>query len=118
MRLIRRISGFLWLTGALILTHLIARSIFPENNVAVDLLLFNSIGVMASVIAFNAPLHTDRISANSFGAAALVWSMGSFFSTWNSFFELQIPAAIFIHWYLSQLQEVLPKRYLCLPLKF
>ena len=94
MRLIRRISGFLWLTGALILTHLIARSIFPENNVAVDLLLFNSIGVMASVIAFNAPLHTDRISANSFGAAALVWSMGSFFSTWNSFFELQIPAAI------------------------
>ncbi|MGI9171356.1 MAG: diguanylate cyclase domain-containing protein [Candidatus Nanopelagicus sp.] len=49
---------------------------------------------MASVIAFNAPLHADRISANSFGAAALVWSMGSFLSTWNSFFELQIPSAI------------------------
>ena len=68
--------------------------VLPENNLLVDLLLFNTVGLFAAAIAFNAPLLTDRITANSFGLAALGWSMGSFFSTWNSFFDLQIPEGI------------------------
>jgi diguanylate cyclase len=68
--------------------------VLPENNLLVDLMLFNIVGLFAAAIAFNAPLLTDRITANSFGLAALGWSMGSFFSTWNSFFDLQIPEGI------------------------
>jgi hypothetical protein len=70
----------------------------------VDLILFNLIGLFAAIIALSAPSHTDRVSAISFGFAAFIWSIGSFFSTWNSFFDLQIPGgfsdfcyAILIH---------------------
>ena len=60
----------------------------------VDLLLFNLVGILAAGVALNAPLLTDRISAVSLGLAALIWSLGSFFSTWNSFFQAQVPDGI------------------------
>jgi diguanylate cyclase (GGDEF)-like protein len=62
--------------------------------VVVDLLLFNLVGILAAGVALNAPLLTDRISAVSLGLAALIWSLGSFFSTWNSFFQAQVPDGI------------------------
>jgi hypothetical protein len=71
--------GLKWLTGSVFTAHLILGWVLPENNVVVDLILFNLIGIAAAAIAFNAPLITDRISANSFGLAALSWSFGSFF---------------------------------------
>lgn len=83
-----------WLTGSVLGIHLILGWALPENYVLVDLILFNLVGLFAAAIAFNAPILTDRISANTFGLAALAWSMGSFFSTWNSFFDLQIPESI------------------------
>ena len=60
----------------------------------VDLLLFNLVGILAAGVALNAPLLTDRISAVSLGLAALIWSLGSFISTWNSFFQAQVPDGI------------------------
>jgi diguanylate cyclase (GGDEF)-like protein len=52
------------------------------------------VGILAAGVALNAPLLTDRISAVSLGLAALIWSLGSFFSTWNSFFQAQVPDGI------------------------
>ena len=94
MNLNRPYLGLKWLTGSVFTAHLILGWVLPENNVVVDLILFNLIGIAAAAIAFNAPLITDRISANSFGLAALSWSFGSFFSTWNSFFDLQISEGV------------------------
>jgi diguanylate cyclase (GGDEF)-like protein len=91
VKLFRPQLGLKWLTGSILASHLVLSWVLPENNVLVDLILFNLVGLMAAAIAFNAPLLTDRITSNSFGLAALGWSMGSFFSTWNSFFDLQIP---------------------------
>ena len=83
-----------WITSIALLLHLVFRLISHENNVVVDLLLFNLVGILAAGVALNAPLLTDRISAVSLGLAALIWSLGSFFSTWNSFFQAQVPDGI------------------------
>ena len=83
-----------WITSIALLLHLAFRLISPENNVVVDLLLFNLVGILAAGVALNAPLLTDRISAVSLGLAALIWSLGSFISTWNSFFQAQVPDGI------------------------
>ena len=83
-----------WLASLALLIHLAFRLISPENNVAVDLLLFNLVGLLTAGISFKAPILTDRISAISIGLAASIWSLGSFFSTWNSFFRAQVPDGI------------------------
>jgi len=83
-----------WLASLALLIHLAFRLVSPENNVAVDLLLFNLVGLLTAGISFKAPILTDRISAISIGLAALIWSLGSFFSTWNSFFRAQVPDGI------------------------
>lgn len=83
-----------WISGSLLLTHLVAKSIFTENSLALDLILFNVIGMSAGLMALSAPVVSDHISATSIGVAFIFWSVGSFASTWNSFFSNQIPEAI------------------------
>jgi diguanylate cyclase (GGDEF)-like protein len=46
---------------------------------------------LASAIAFNAPVITDKFSAVAVGSATLIWSIGSFLSTWGSFFKSETP---------------------------
>jgi len=84
----------MWITAAIMLIHLITRAIFPTPNVLIDLVVFNLVGVLASAIAYSAPVLTDRISAITISLASLIWSVGSFISTWNSFFNLQIPEVV------------------------
>jgi len=45
---------------------------------------------MASAIAFKAPLVTDRVVAVTIGSGLVIWSIGSFLSTWGSFYELTL----------------------------
>ena len=78
----------------LFLAHFILRIAFPNPNILIDLILFNFIGILAAVIALTAPIVTDRKAALSIGYAQLIWSFGSIFSTWNSFFEVQLPSAL------------------------
>ena len=78
----------------LLILHLILRISFTKPNIFIDLILFNIVGILASVIALTAPIVTDRKAALSIGYAQLIWSFGSIFSTWNSFFEVQLPSAI------------------------
>lgn len=74
--------------------HLILRVLFSEPNIFIDLILFNFVGILAASIALTAPILTDRKAALSIGYAQLIWSFGSIFSTWNSFFEVQLPSAL------------------------
>jgi diguanylate cyclase len=74
--------------------HLILRILFSEPNIFIDLILFNLVGILAALIALTAPIVTDRKAALSIGYAQLIWSFGSIFSTWNSFFEVQLPSAL------------------------
>jgi len=80
-----------WLAALLLLAHLILRIIFPQANIFIDLILFNLIGLFAAVIAYNAPVLSDRFSSNAMGTACLIWSIGSFLSTWDSFFNTGLP---------------------------
>ena len=48
--------------------HLILRLIYAQPNIYIDLILFNLIGLMASAIAFKAPLVTDRVVAVTIGS--------------------------------------------------
>jgi len=79
---------------ALLLLHLSLRFAFPNPNTFIDLILFNLVGVLAAIIALTSPIITDKIAAQSIGYAQLIWSFGSIFSTWNSFFAIQIPTAL------------------------
>jgi len=63
----------------------------PEANIFIDLILFNLIGLLAAAIAFNAPVISDHYSTLSMGSACLIWSIGSFLSTWDSFFNSGLP---------------------------
>ena len=74
--------------------HLILRISFPEPNILIDLILFNFVGILAALIALTSPIVTDRKAALSIGYAQLIWSFGSIFSTWNSFFEVQLPSVL------------------------
>ena len=78
----------------LLLLHLILRATLSQPSVLIDLILFNLVGVLAAVTALTAPLVTDRKAAMAIGYAQLIWSFGSIFSTWNSFFQTQVPDAI------------------------
>ena len=78
----------------LFLIHLVLRFIFKDPNVWIDLILFNLIGVLASVIALISPVFTDRKAAYAIGYSQLIWSFGSIFSSWNSFFQAQLPSAL------------------------
>ena len=71
--------------------HLILRLIYAQPNIYIDLILFNLIGLMASAIAFKAPLVTDRVVAVTIGSGLVIWSIGSFLSTWGSFYESNLP---------------------------
>jgi diguanylate cyclase (GGDEF)-like protein len=75
----------------LLAIHLLLRWVYSENSVLVDLILFNLVGLISAAIALNTPIQSDRSACLSFGLATLIWSCGSFFSTWNSFFVVQIP---------------------------
>ena len=71
--------------------HLILRMLYAQPNIYIDLILFNLIGLMASAIAFKAPLVTDRVVAVTIGSGLVIWSIGSFLSTWGSFYESNLP---------------------------
>ena len=71
--------------------HLILRMLYAQPNIYIDLILFNLIGLMASAIAFKAPLVTDRVVAVTIGSGLVIWSIGSFLSTWGSFYESKLP---------------------------
>ena len=80
-----------WVAGVLLILHLALRIIFPQANIFIDLILFNLIGLLAAAIAFNAPVISDHFSAIALGSACLIWSIGSFLSTWDSFFNSELP---------------------------
>jgi len=69
MQLSRPYLGLKLVAGALLVSHLVSRWIFPENNIFIDLVLFNLVGLFAAIIALSAPAHIDRVSAFSFGFA-------------------------------------------------
>lgn len=82
---------FKWVNGGLLVIHLILRLLYAQPNIYIDLILFNLIGLMASTIAFKAPLMTDRVVSVTIGLALAIWSIGSFLSTWSSFYESNLP---------------------------
>lgn len=81
----------MWISGGLLVIHLILKLRFTGPNIYIDLILFNFLGFLACVIAFNAPILSDRVVAISIGSAIAIWSTGSFLSTWGSFYETSTP---------------------------
>ena len=92
--MIKQYATLKWIASVILVTHLTISWIFPEPGILIDLIIFNVAGLLSAVIAFNAPIITDRLAAITIGLACLIWSMGSFISTWNSFFEINIPEII------------------------
>lgn len=73
------------LAPSLLALHLGIRLIFPAPTVISDVLLFNLISFVASLIALKAPLFNDRLASSSIALAIFLWSCASTISSWNSF---------------------------------
>jgi len=75
---------------ALLVIHLGIRLISQNPNPLADLFLFNLVGFAAAATAFYAPLFNDRIACFAISTSIGLWTLGSTFSSWDSFNTFQI----------------------------
>ena len=91
-----RVGVFLLLIG-----HLIIRVAFHLPSIVPDLILFNLISFVAALVAWKSPKLNDSLGKRAITSAIFVWALGSTFSTWNSFYEVQVPERIIDFMYIS-----------------
>ncbi len=82
------------LTPALLAFHIALKIFLPHPTLAIDLILFNTISLLAAIIIFQAPKFNDPWGRRILAIAIALWSAGSFISTWNSFFAFHIYATL------------------------
>lgn len=82
------------LTPTLLVLHISLKIFIPRPTLAIDLILFNTISLLAALIIFLAPTYNDLWGRRILGSAIGLWSVGSFISTWNSFFDFHIFAGL------------------------
>jgi len=75
---------------ALLLIHLGIRLISTTPNPLADLFLFNLIGFSAAATAALAPLFNDRYARYAIASGIALWTIGSTFSSWDSFNTFQV----------------------------
>jgi len=75
---------------ALLVIHLGIRLVSTTPNPSADLFLFNLIGFSAAATAALAPLFNDRLARYAIASAIALWTVGSTFSSWDSFHSFQI----------------------------
>ena len=80
-----RVGVFLLLIG-----HLVIRVAFQLPSIVPDLIVFNLIAFLAAYVAWKSPRLNDQLARLAITFAILLWAIGSTFSTWNSFYEIQI----------------------------
>jgi diguanylate cyclase (GGDEF)-like protein len=80
-----------YLSPTFLLIHLGIRLIFSSPNVFADLFVYNLVALLAALTAFTAPGFNDSQAKFFIGAAITLWAIGSFISTWNAFYEIQLP---------------------------
>ncbi len=91
-----RVGVFLLLIG-----HLIIRVAFHLPSIVPDLILFNLISFVAALVAWKSPKLNDSLGKRAITSAIFVWALGSTFSTWNSFYAVQVPERIIDFMYIS-----------------
>ncbi len=70
-----------YLLGLLIALHLASLAIFDQPSYLRDLLLYNSIWVIALLLMLSAPIALDRIAASAIALAIFFWGIGSLASS-------------------------------------
>jgi diguanylate cyclase (GGDEF)-like protein len=75
---------------ALLVIHLGIRLVSTTPNPSADLFLFNLVGFSAAATAALAPLFNDRLARYAIASAIALWTVGSTFSSWDSFHSFQI----------------------------
>ncbi len=78
------------LAPALLVIHLGIRIVFPSPSIFTDVVLFNLVAFIASIIAFGAPRFNDHYAKRAIGFAFLFWAIGSTISSFNSFFSWKV----------------------------
>jgi diguanylate cyclase (GGDEF)-like protein len=73
-------------TIALLVVHVVLRSVINQPTPLVDLYLYNSIAFLAAAITYFAPTFNDQFARIALSSAILLWAIGSTETTWNSFY--------------------------------
>ena len=80
------------LIPALLILHIVLKILIPRPTLALDLIIFNSISLLSAIAIFQSSPTNDRWGRRTLASALTLWSIGSFISTWNSFFTYQLPS--------------------------
>jgi diguanylate cyclase (GGDEF)-like protein len=78
----------------LLISHLIIRVAFHLPSFVPDLIVFNLIAFFAALVAWKSPKLNDVLARRAITLAIFFWALGSTFSTWNSFYKIQISERI------------------------
>ena len=74
--------------------HAVLNVLASKPNIGLDLLLYNSIVLVALLTLFRAPLHNDPLSIACAALACILWGIGSFISSYGQFYSLPISSTI------------------------
>jgi diguanylate cyclase (GGDEF)-like protein len=74
----------------ILISQVIIRILSPNPAILPDLVLYNLVGLLASFIALTSPAFNDRFARVIITGAIVLWTIGSTFSTWNSFYDFQL----------------------------
>ena len=74
--------------------HFALRWIFPEPNIPIDLILYNLTGIFIAFTIYYSPQFNDRSAQIALAAGIAIWSIGSFISTFNAFYEMHLPPVV------------------------
>ncbi len=72
---------------ALLLLHLVFKSVTSTSTAVGDLYIYNAIALLAAAVAYFSPPFNDQLARLALCAAILLWAVGSTTTTWNSFYS-------------------------------
>jgi diguanylate cyclase len=85
----------------LLISHLIIRVAFHLPSIVTDLIIFNLIAFIAAITAYKSPRSNDSLARVAISSAIFIWALSSSFSTWNSFYNLQISELLIDFGYIA-----------------
>jgi len=86
----------------LLLVHVIAKSLHPQPELALDLILYNLIPLLAAASIYFSPTFNDKSAKWAIALANVLWSTGAILSSYTEFFpDPRISSSLINGCYLS-----------------
>ena len=79
------------LAPLLLSLHFLQRLTLGHPKVALDLIIYHLVGIAIALTIYSAPSFNDRFARGALTLGTLIWTLGSFISTFNAFYSFELP---------------------------